>query len=530
MRSKKSFINVLISCTSYIILTLSAFVLRGVFNGKLGFVIVGLDKQFTDAVSMLAIVELGIGTGIVYKLYQPIADNDTKKIAVLLRFYKNAYLLISTIIIGLGIVTTFIAPYNFKADDLNTLHAQGYNNLIICFVYLFYVFDVLASYLNAHKRAMIMADQKNYITSIYHTVFLCIAYFGQIFVLSLGTYFGNIAVFIAYLIIKIISRVVESLFIGRYYNKHYKGIDLKIKEKLPKAERQEMFANIKALFMHKIAGFSLRSGTTFIITKLVSATVSGIYSNYSMITSAINGIADQFFAGITASYGNLLSTESIDDSYEKFNVIYFMNYLMFSFVSVSFYICITPLVELWIGKDGIFSPFTTLLIVIYLYIYGMRESIFMVRTSSGLYKQDRWFAVLEALVNALVGIWLVLEVFHSIDGVLLANIISCVLIPFWTQPIIVYHYLFKRSFWHYYARYAVYLAVCIAAGFATYFVASHIHFDSTLKQLIADIVCCLFVPNIINLLVFWRTSEMKYLFSTAATFYSNFKNRKLKAG
>lgn len=526
MRSKNSFINIVISCTSYLILTLSAFLVRSVFSRVLGGLILGLDKQFTDAVSMLAIVELGLGTGIVYKLYQPIADHDIKKISLLIRFYKNAYKVISAIILGLGFITTFIAPYSFKADDLRSLYSQGYNNLIIYAVYLFYVFDVLASYLNAHKRAMLMADQKNYISSIYHTIFLCLAYFSQIFVLSLHHVFGDIPVFVAYLILKIVSRIFESLLIGRYFKKHYAEVDLKIKEKLPRSEALEMFNNVKALFMHKIAGFSLRSGTTFIITKLVSAGISGIYSNYAMITSAINSLTDQFFSGITASYGDLLSTASLDTCYDRFNAIYFINYLLYSFISISFYICISPLVVLWLGNNFLFGSFTTLLITIYLYLYGMRQSIFMVRTSSGLYKQDRWFAILEAVINALAGIWLIQHVFHTIDGALLANIISCVMIPFWTQPIIVYCNLFKRNPLHYYARYAVYTVVFIASWFATYFAAAHFQFGNMLIKLVVNVVICLVVPNVINFVVFWRTREMKYLVSTGRDLLKNMIHRK----
>lgn len=84
MRTKNSLINIAVSICSYGFLMISSFLTRGVFSRELGLAIAGIEGLFLNIVSMLAIAELGIGVGIVYKLYKPIADNDKVRIAVLL--------------------------------------------------------------------------------------------------------------------------------------------------------------------------------------------------------------------------------------------------------------------------------------------------------------------------------------------------------------------------------------------------------------------------------------------------------------
>lgn len=254
MRTKNSAINILVSCTSYLMLMISTFVVRGFFSDALGGAILGVDKLFVDIVSMLAIVELGLGTGIVYKLYKPIADGDYAIIAVLLNFYKKAYGIITLTVLSLGFITAFIVPLAVKKEDFIFLD-KAY--LWYSFIFLFYVFDVISSYLYAHKRAMLTADQKNYINSLYHMIFQLIGCVFQIFVLF------KFKSFVGYLIIKIIGRILENILISYYYNKNYKDINLKTKNIMPEDEKRDLFSNIKALLMHKIAGASFTLGFNF---------------------------------------------------------------------------------------------------------------------------------------------------------------------------------------------------------------------------------------------------------------------------
>ena len=90
MRTKNSVINSAVSLFSYALLFFGPFFVTPAL-AILGENIVGIQKTFSDIVSLLSVVELGISFGIIYKLYKPIADENFKKVAVLLNFYKKAF-------------------------------------------------------------------------------------------------------------------------------------------------------------------------------------------------------------------------------------------------------------------------------------------------------------------------------------------------------------------------------------------------------------------------------------------------------
>ena len=55
------------------------FLLRTVFIYTLGKEYLGVNGVFTNILTVLSLSELGLGTAIVYDMYQPIAEKDTEK-------------------------------------------------------------------------------------------------------------------------------------------------------------------------------------------------------------------------------------------------------------------------------------------------------------------------------------------------------------------------------------------------------------------------------------------------------------------
>ena len=515
MRTKQSVINIIVSCTSYLILMLCTFITRGVFSRVLGLDYAGVESTFLNLVSMLAIVELGLGTGIIYKLYKPIADGDNRKIGMLLRFYKQSYLLIAAIVFALGVVAAFIAP--------QLVHDEQFPKAELAVYFMFYVLDVLASYLYAHKRAMLTADQRNFLNSFAHMIAQVTACILQVAVLLLFQ-----SMFL-YLVVKVAGRLLENLIISRAYQKRYPHIEYRRADRLEPTEKKDLFSNIKALLMHRIASFSLQSTSSVIIMYFQNSVSAGIYGNYTLITNALINLSNQLYNGIIASFGNLIATESKDKTQRNFNALYLLNYLIFSFFSISLFNLSRPFMELWIGKDAVFSNWVVLLITVYLYLMGMRQSVFMARSSAGLYRQDRWFAIGEAVINLVLS--LIFIEFWGVIGIVAANIISLLAVPFWTQPRIVYRHVLNAPLRRYYLQYAVYAGVTMVSGAITCLICSLLPVTGALARLISYLVVCLIVPNGISLLVFRKTDAFQYLLEAVKRFLAGLRaSRSAKRG
>ena len=80
------------------------FITRTVFLKFLNTEYLGVNGLFSNVLSMLSLVELGVGTAIIYSMYKPIAENNKKEIAALMSFYKKAYHYIGVVITILGLL------------------------------------------------------------------------------------------------------------------------------------------------------------------------------------------------------------------------------------------------------------------------------------------------------------------------------------------------------------------------------------------------------------------------------------------
>lgn len=112
-RIRNTTINSTVAIVSKVLIFILQFICRTVFIRILSTEYLGVNGLFTNILTMLSFAELGIGNAIIFKLYKPIADNDTEKIKTYMKFYQKAYILIGIVILTIGII---IIPF-FKIYD-----------------------------------------------------------------------------------------------------------------------------------------------------------------------------------------------------------------------------------------------------------------------------------------------------------------------------------------------------------------------------------------------------------------------------
>ena len=166
MRTYNSIKNMIFSLISNALTIIIGFVVQKVFLDTLGAEFLGINSLYTNIVSMLAIVDLGIGSAIIYNLYEPVAKNDKSQIKSLMRFYRNTYRWIALIIFVVGL---FVIPFLNIIVGKTTL-----SQLELILFFLLFLIDTVASYLLSYKRSLLYADQKIYLTSIVHLGYLII--------------------------------------------------------------------------------------------------------------------------------------------------------------------------------------------------------------------------------------------------------------------------------------------------------------------------------------------------------------------
>ena len=150
MKVKKSIKNSATSILANFCSILFGFVAQKIFIIYLGVEYLGLNGLFTNIISMLGIVELGLGTAIIYNLYKPLHDNDYETINSLMLYFKNAYKRISYVVLFIGII---IYPF------LGIIVGNATIEINISIVYILFILDAYVTYILSYKRSILYADQ-----------------------------------------------------------------------------------------------------------------------------------------------------------------------------------------------------------------------------------------------------------------------------------------------------------------------------------------------------------------------------------
>ena len=129
------------------------FFIRAFLIQKLGIEYLGLDSLFSSVLQVLNLAELGFGSAIVYNMYQPIAENDEETICALLKFYRNIYRIMGTLIFIIGLILIPFIPHLINGDYPSSLNIYA-----LYFIYL--VNTSLTYWMYAYKTALLNAYQR----------------------------------------------------------------------------------------------------------------------------------------------------------------------------------------------------------------------------------------------------------------------------------------------------------------------------------------------------------------------------------
>ncbi|MBK5434072.1 lipopolysaccharide biosynthesis protein, partial [Bacillus sp. TH25] len=410
------------------------------------------------------------------------------------------------------VISVMIYPF------LSYLMKDGDDISNVAIIYLIFVAKNVITYLNAHKRSLINADQRGYILVRVDLVFQVLTTIFKIFILL---YTKN---YILYLIIELSIYTIQNVVNGRVVSKNYPYIKIKEKYSIDKETKENLIINVKAMFLHNIGGYIVFGTDNILISSFVGLAMVGIYSNYTMIINQLSALVNPILNGIEASVGNLIATENNDKSYSIFKVIYLVNFWIFSFCTIFLYNLLEPFIGWWLDKKYLLNNIVFVVILINFYLTGMRTAIAIFKNKAGLFVQDKYVPLVEAIINLSLSIVLV-KIFGLV-GIFIGTAISTIATVLWIQPYIVYKNLFKKSVLNYFTTYVFYVFLTVVTGFITTSICNYFIEGGTFISLIGKGVICLLVPNVIYILVFYKSIEFKYIRNIFSMMLSQFKKRR----
>ena len=190
------------------------------------------------------------------------------------------------------------------------------------------------------------------------------------------------------------------------------------------------------MIAHKLGSVAVFSTSNLILAKFVGLVEVGFYSNYYMVISAANSFAGQFFSSITASIGNLIALESNQKKADIFKITEFMVAWQALVIGCGFFTLLNPLIEIWLGKQFLFDEAIVTWLIVNFYLTYMRKAVLAFRDASGLYWNDRYKPIAEAIINLAASVYFTIN--YGVVGVIWGGIISTLLTCFWVEPYVLF--------------------------------------------------------------------------------------------
>lgn len=492
MRTKNSLNNIKFNIISQLISFFTKFIGRMIFVKILSSEYLGINGLFSNILTILSLADLGLDSVLIFSMYEPLAKKNENKVKSLINYYKKIYNIISIFILIVGLSLIPFLKYLIK--DVSNIP-----NLNL--IYILYLLNTVISYLCIYKISIVNADQKSYIVTINNQIFNIISTILTSIVLIISHNF------LLYLLIQIIISIISNIHMSKKAEKLYPYIKKTKGYTITEKEKEEIRKNTFASMLHKIGGVVVIGTDNLIISAMIGLNDVGLYSNYVLIINAINSLSSQFSNSITASVGSLNTENNTEHLYNIFKKTLFINSWIYIFCSVCLYALINPFIAIWIGEEYLFSNIIVLIIIIKFYIEGSRKAIITFRNAMGIFRQDKWKPLLEAILNFIFSI--VLTYKYGLPGVFLGTIISMLVSCVFIESFILYKYGFKKNVIEYYKIYAKNIVILSLNLIITSYLVKLFN-DISVITFIFKTIVTLIVSNLIIIIFNIKNEEFRY--------------------
>lgn len=388
-REKKLYYNTSSALALQIINLVCGFILPKQILLFYGSEVNGLITSIVRFLSVISLLEMGIGPIIRFNLYKPLVkkDNDTisKIIVSSEKFYRRIAYIFLIYIIGL----IFIYPNINKEFDFYFTASM----IIIIAIGTFAQY-----YFGIAYQVFLSADQKMYICSslqIFTIIFNTIC---SIILMRIGCSIHVVK--LATSIIFIIRPLIQNLYVRKKYN-----LNLKIKFKgEPIKQKWNGFAQ-------HIAAVVNAEVDVVLLTFFIGYQSVSIYSTYFLVVNGLDQLVAKFFSNIEIYWGNIYAKKEIKLLQKSFKKIELLTHILVTFLYTTTAILIAPFISVYVAEikdSGIY--YLPIFGIILSFAYGMdclRLPYFSIIGASGHYKETQNGAFISTMINILISLFAV---------------------------------------------------------------------------------------------------------------------------
>lgn len=489
MRTTRALYNFITDFIPLIIIALIGFLKLKLINENLGFAMSGMNTLFVNIMTYLSIMDGGMAGAVLYRLYKPIADEDHEKTSRVISAGRVLFNSIGFLILGLGIIISFVVFYLFKQDPVTISYST------VQFAFIIYLISSVIPYFVVVNKALFEASQKKYVTNIVLQSFTILKSLGEIFLLVQG--YGLIEMYIMLILINLGSSIII-YFLSK---KEFRHINFRHPDK-----DFEMKNDIKSLFVHKIGTTVAYNVDAVIIGSMIGIASVPFYTAYQYITDNLMTMIGKITYSITAGIGDLVARDR-KRSYEVFKELNAMCFYLASLVCVALFLVINAFINIWQPLIET-STMLAFCFVMQLFYYMIRMPLTTYCNAAGLFSQTKICPIIESIVNIVLSLVLVTRL--GIPGVLIATIIAYLVSDYFIRPVIIYKEIFNENVREYYLRNTVNFIAMLMSGWLCSHLIGYLNFDGYIMWFISSVI--IFMVNMVMMSVYYILTKQASFF------------------
>ncbi len=485
-RTARSMRNVGVSLSTQAVLLVLAFISRTVFVTYLGVEVLGVNTLLMSLLAVLGLADLGLNTAVMYSLYKPLADGDETTVAALVRLCGDLYRYVALTITVLGLVVALFLDRLVDADIPSTELYAGYLLLLA---------TTALTYLMAHRAVLLVADQRQYLTTFYAFLFTAARHVSQIVALVLT---GSWLVFLA---LHLVLTLASNAFVFRRVERLYPYLR-RLRPSLSGEQRRGVLAHVRAMVVYRLGGVLLNNTDPILISLLLGTATLGYYSNYLLVVGSALTFTELFFGSLSASVGNLSASSDVARRRLVFEEIGLLAFWIYGSVAVAFWVALDDVISVWLGAAFVLEPVVALAVALNFYVYGVMSPVLAYRTATGVFRETRYVMLVTAAVNLLGS--LALGSLIGLEGILLATVVARLSTNFWYEPWKLFSRHLGASSRDYFVRQVWFAMLLVIAGALVTLVVQPLDGQRVAAAAVGSIAAVVVVTALV-LAVFGRT-------------------------
>ncbi|WP_346940991.1 polysaccharide biosynthesis C-terminal domain-containing protein [Clostridium sp.] len=365
-------------------------------------------------------------------LYKPLSERDNKSISIVVYEIKHFFRIVGFVF------CIYVVVLALSFGSLS--HIECFDKVTTFLLVVVISISTFAQYfVGISYSVLLQAAQKTYITQIASSITIVL---NAILIILLVMLNSNI------IVVKLISSlvfVIKPFILWMYVKKEFDLVEV--------TKRKPELLEQKWTGLGQHIAFFLHSNTDIaVLTILTNLKYVAVYSVYNMIISQIQNFTTSFSTGMEALFGDMLAQKEIVELHDTFDlyegIISFVAGVFFSVTAVM----IIPFVRIYtygLNDANYIYPFFGFVLVIASYVFCLRMPYHSMTIAAGCFKETKFAAYGEALINISLSIILVSK--FGLIGVAIGTFVAVVFRTFY-YVYYLSHNVFNRKIRKFFKR------------------------------------------------------------------------------